>query len=151
MTIRWSSELELGIPVIDSQHHRIVDYINQVAQVQSSKKHEGLFLVLDELVDYTLYHFAFEENLMDESGYPFINAHKKVHRLFAQRIARFQQRANTGEDIAEELLHVLKVWLVSHIKSDDKDYAETARASMYEADHKANSLSQAGWFQRLFR
>jgi len=150
MAIKWTSELELDIPVIDSQHHRIVDYINQVADILSSSSNEDVFTVLDELVDYTLSHFAFEENLMEESGYPFLNAHKKVHRLFARRVSGFQQRAKAGEDITEELLHVLKAWLVNHIKCDDRDYAEAVRANMNEAARKVKNQSKASWFHRLF-
>lgn len=150
MAIRWTSELELDIPVIDSQHHRIVDYINQVADILSHKTDEDVFAVLDELVDYTLSHFAFEESLMEEAGYPFLNAHKKVHRLFARRVSNFQQRAKAGEDIAEELLHVLKAWLVNHIKCDDRDYADAVRSNMNDIARKAKNQTKASWFRRLF-
>lgn len=150
MTIQWTSELELGIPVIDSQHRRIVDYINHVEHAQKNLDKHEIFEVLDELVDYTLSHFAFEENLMEEAGYPFSNPHKKVHRLFAKRVAAFQSRAKSGEDITEELLHVLKAWLVNHIKCDDKDYAKAVRTSMNKAAHQMKAQTKASWFNRLF-
>ena len=150
MEITWSSDLELGIPVIDSQHQRIVDYINQVAHANSAKGRADVLNVLDELVDYTLSHFAFEENLMDEAGYPFANPHKKVHRLFARRVANFQQRAKAGEIVTEELLHVLKAWLLNHIKHDDKDYATAVRANMNEAAKRVKAQTKASWFNRLF-
>jgi len=150
MAIKWTSELELGIPVIDSQHHRIVEYINQVAHALKTHSNDEIRDVLNELVDYTLSHFAFEESLMEESGYPFCNAHKKVHRLFARRVSNFQQRATAGEDIAEELLHVLKAWLINHIKCDDRDYADVVRANMNEAARRAKAQTKASWFSRLF-
>ncbi|TVZ38297.1 hemerythrin [Alteromonadaceae bacterium 2753L.S.0a.02] len=149
MAIKWTSELELGIPVIDSQHHRIVEYINMVHHARDSKSREEIIDVLDELVDYTLSHFAFEENLMEEAGYPFLNAHKKVHRLFARRVNSFQQRVKSGEDITNELLHVLKAWLVNHIKCDDRDYADSVRANMEEAT-KRTKARKGSWFNRLF-
>ncbi|SMF64471.1 hemerythrin [Alteromonadaceae bacterium Bs31] len=149
MAIKWSSELELGIPVIDSQHHRIVEYINMLSHAQQSKSRAELFNVLDELVDYALSHFAFEENLMEESGYPFTNAHKKVHRLFARRVANFRQRAKAGDDITVELLHVLKAWLINHIKCDDRDYADAVKANLLEATKRAKAR-KGSWFNRLF-
>ncbi|WP_075184594.1 bacteriohemerythrin [Teredinibacter haidensis] len=149
MAIAWTAELELGIPVIDSQHQRIVDYINTVSDAHKSHRTNDVFSVLDELVDYTLSHFAFEESLMEESGYPFLNAHKKVHRLFARRVASFQQRAKAGDDITEELLHVLKAWLVNHIKCDDRDYSAVVKANMIEATRRTKA-KQGSWFNRLF-
>ncbi len=149
MAIKWTSELELGIPVIDSQHQRIVEYINTVAHAQKAKSNKEVFDVLDELVDYTLSHFAFEENLMEEAGYPFTNAHKKVHRLFARRVSNFQKRAKTGEDITVELLHVLRAWLINHIKCDDRDYADAVKANLVEAT-KRTKARKGSWFNRLF-
>lgn len=149
MSLFWSPELELGIPVIDSQHQRIVEYINQVEHARTSHNKAEIFAVLDELVDYTLSHFAFEESLMEEAGYPFLNAHKKVHQLLTNRVGAFQQRASAGEDITEELMHVLKAWLVNHIKRDDKDYSEVVRANMNELTKRARA-KRGGWFSRLF-
>ncbi|WP_196160594.1 bacteriohemerythrin [Reinekea sp. G2M2-21] len=149
MAIVWSSELEIGIPVIDAQHQRIVEYINTLAQVQKTKSQKELLSLLDELVDYTLSHFAFEESLMEEAGYPFTNAHKKVHQLFAKRVVSFQQRAKVGENITEELMHVLKAWLVNHIKRDDHDYSDVVKANMAEATKRAKAR-KGSWIARLF-
>jgi hemerythrin len=117
--------------------------------VQQTHSREELFLVLEELVDYTISHFAFEESLMEEAGYPFIKAHKKVHQLFTRRVESFLSRFNTGEDIADELMHVLKTWLVNHIKRDDRDYTDTVKANMVEATRRAKE-KKGSWFGRLF-
>ncbi len=149
MTLTWISELEIGIPVIDSQHKRIVDYINQLEHARKSHDKGEVMEVLDELVDYTLSHFAFEESLMEEAGYPFLHAHKKVHQLFAKRVGGFVQRAKAGEDVTSELLHVLKAWLINHIKHDDRDYSEAVRLNMEMATRNAKA-KRGSWFSRLF-
>jgi hemerythrin len=125
--IVWSDDLNTGIPVIDKQHRRIVEYINNLDDVVKTHNRTQLGIVLQELVDYTLSHFGFEESLMEDASYVFINGHKRVHELFAKRVASYQQRFNLGDDISEELLSVLKLWLVNHIKSDDKDYAPAVK------------------------
>lgn len=125
MTIlQWTADLDTGIPVIDSQHKRIVKYINQLGAAQASGNHDEVGETLKQLVDYTLSHFAFEEDLMEENGYRFINAHKRVHRLFVRRINSYVERFQAGEDITIELLATLKTWLINHIKNDDDDYTE---------------------------
>jgi len=142
----WTSDLETGIQVIDKQHQRIVDYINKLYHAQQFHSREEVGTVLDELVDYTLSHFAFEESLMEEAGYPFINAHKKVHQLFVRRVADYQQRFKMGEDIADELLNTLRAWLINHIRNDDQDYSEDVRHNMENVSAKKTG----GWLKRFF-
>ena len=150
MTLAWTQDLAIGIPVIDGQHQRIVEYINQLDMLKhDAASAEVVADVLQNLVDYTLSHFAFEETLMEEAGYPFINAHKKVHQLFARRVGSFQELARSGEDITDELLHTLKAWLVNHIKRDDKDYTAVVRANLEGATERVKA-KKGGLFSRLF-
>jgi hemerythrin len=100
-------------------------------------------VVLDELVDYTLSHFTFEESLMEEAGYPFIKAHKRVHELFIRRVSDYMQRFTMGEDITEELHNTLKAWLINHIRNDDNDYSEIVRNQLNTGDSR-----KRGWLSR---
>ena len=143
----WTPELETGISVIDKQHQRIVEYINKLYHAQEHHSREEVGMVLDELVDYTLSHFAFEENLMEEAEYPFVNAHKRVHDLFTRRVADYQQRFKIGEDVAEELLTTLRAWLINHIKNDDQDYSDDVRRNLEQLDNR----SGGGWLARKMR
>ena len=144
--IVWTDDLSTGIPVIDNQHQRIVDYINKLHHAQEHESREEVSVVLDELVDYTLSHFAFEESLMEEAGYNFLNAHRKVHQLFVKRVADYQQRFKIGESIEEELIHTLRAWLINHIRNDDRDYAEDVRRNMGQPE-----ASNEGWLKRKLR
>lgn len=142
--MKWTDDLNTGIQVIDSQHQRIVDYINDLDDISDSHDRAEVERILGQLVDYTLSHFAFEESLMEDAGYPFINGHKKVHQLFVKRVGDFQQRFKIGEDITEELLRVLKSWLLNHIRSDDNDYVEIVSSRMTNI----NTTKDKGWLSR---
>ncbi|MES9855961.1 MAG: bacteriohemerythrin [Sedimenticola sp.] len=141
--LQWTPDLNTDIPVIDKQHQRIVEYINQLHHAQESSSREEVGEVLNQLVDYTLSHFAFEEELMEESGYRFVNAHKKVHKLFVRRISGYVERFKTGEEITDELLTSLKTWLVNHIKNDDDDYSEVVRERMGDEGKSGGWLSRS--------
>jgi hemerythrin len=145
--ITWSDDLDTDIAVIDSQHKRIVEYINNLDDVKSTHDKEQLARVLNELVDYTLSHFAFEESLMEDAGYGFINGHKRVHELFTRRVSDFLQRFKMGEDVTEELLVVLKSWLINHIRSDDNDYAAIVRKKLSTDDAK----NDGNWLSKSVR
>ena len=122
MAIVWNSDLNTNIDVIDQQHQRIVDYINQMKFAVDQQDREAVGRTLDELVDYTVSHFAFEEGLQEQAGYKFARLHKSVHEVFVKRVARYQERHADGEDVARQLHGMLSTWLVHHIKRDDKGY-----------------------------
>lgn len=146
--LQWTDDLNTGISVIDKQHQRIVDYINQLADARASgHQKEEIGKVIDELVDYTLSHFAFEESMQEEANYPFLKAHKKVHELFVKRVGEYQQRYKLGDDVSEELNHMLVTWLFNHIKRDDADYVESVKANMKQDDFVEK---KKGFFGRLF-
>ena len=128
--LHWSNDLDTGIEVIDKQHRRIVDLINKLNTANEGGDPAVINHVLGELVDYTLSHFSFEEELQERSNYPFYKAHKRVHEIFTKRVAEFQKRATGGENVAPELLSMLKIWLINHIKGDDADYVEAVVESL---------------------
>jgi hemerythrin len=145
--IVWTDDLNTGISVIDKQHHRIVEYINNLYDIRDTHDREQLGNVLQELVDYTLSHFSFEESLMEEAQYPFINGHKKVHDMFTRRVGEFMKRFESGEDITDELLITLRSWLINHIKTDDNDYADAVKTSMHLQDEHEHD----GWLAKSVR
>jgi hemerythrin len=144
----WSKDLETGFSVIDNQHKRIVEYINDLydARTRGLKK-EDIGTVIDELVDYTLSHFAFEESMQEEAHYPYLKAHKRVHELFARRVAEYQERFKLGEDVSEELNSLLVRWLFNHIKRDDADYVESFKKNLSQDEFVER---RKGFFSRLF-
>jgi hemerythrin len=141
--IVWDNDLDTGIEVIDKQHRRIVEYINKLHDVQETGDLKQIGEVLDELVDYTLSHFTFEESLMEESGYPYIKAHKRVHQLFVKRVNDYLQRFQSGEDITVELLNTLKAWLINHIRNDDNDYSDIVKKNLNTSDSGDGWLSKS--------
>lgn len=147
--LEWSEELSTGIEVIDNQHKRIVDYINQLYDARTSgHKQEDIGKVIDELVDYTLSHFTFEESMQEEANYPFLKAHKKVHDLFVKRVGEYQQRFKLGEDVSEELNNLLVTWLYNHIKRDDADYVDAVKKNIAQGEFVEK---KKGFFGRLFK
>jgi len=144
----WTEQLSIGIDVIDQQHRRIVEYINQLDDARSSGQKADVSKVIDELVDYTLSHFAFEESMQEEAKYPFFASHKKVHDLFAKRVSEYQQRFNDGEDVSKALNSLLVTWLFNHIKRDDADYVESVKVNMKQQSGFIEK--KKGIFSRLF-
>ena len=127
----WQDDLNTGIQVIDNQHKRIVEMINHLRR-PARQGTRGDRRGDRELVDYTLSHFAFEETLMEDAGYQFSRAHKKIHELFIRRVSEYRVRFQAGEDVGDELKGLLSRWLFNHIRNDDAGYVDAVRHSMSE-------------------
>lgn len=145
--IEWVTDLDTGIQDIDNQHKRIVEYINRLIDARVKHDQQQIEIVLNEMIEYTLSHFSFEENLMEEAGYPFIKGHKRIHQIFAKRIEDYVQRFKMGEDITDELLNTLRAWLINHIKSDDNDYAEIVKTNL----QGLSNGKESSWISRSLR
>jgi hemerythrin len=140
--LKWSKNLDTGIDVIDGQHKQIVDYINQLHDAKLTQNRTVIGKVIEDMVDYTISHFGFEETLMEDAGYEFLRPHKRVHELFIKRVSEYKQRFETGEDVTEELHGLLSRWLFSHILNDDAAYAPIVTSSLktLEKDKKKQGL-----------
>lgn len=145
MSVEWTNDLNTEIEVIDNQHKRLVDYLNQLEAAIQQQSRVIVKEVLDDLIDYTQSHFAFEESLLDEVAYPLAAAHKAVHELFIKRVARYQEKHNSGEEVAEQLHAMLSAWLMHHIKRDDMAYASAVRGNIYQVVHDTRA---GNWLSR---
>ena len=93
----WDRDLDLGIPVVDRDHRRLIDLI---ARVQSPDwGADALELVratVDDLAHHVAHHFRHEEMLMRLVGYPDMARHQRSHRAIAARLAEFQSLLRRG-------------------------------------------------------
>ena len=127
---KWDPSLSVGLDVIDNQHRRIVEYINELNSAMHEHAREKVGEVIDQMVDYTVTHFAFEEKLMEKAGYKLLPEHQAVHRAFTRQMHDYKKRFTAGEDVTRELLSALRIWLTNHIKRDDKDYSPSVKAML---------------------
>ncbi|MBI5890121.1 MAG: bacteriohemerythrin [Nitrosomonadales bacterium] len=144
--LEWSRELEFGIPVIDNQHKRIVAFINELNDACQTGNAAETQHVMEGLLNYTVTHFEFEEDLQEKSGYPFLKAHRRIHEIFMKKVAAIRERSQQGEDIAPELLSLLKGWLANHIKSEDRDYVESVKTVVESSDQEVS-----GWLNTTIK
>ncbi len=119
--IEWNSEFETGVREIDDQHRRLVGYVNELNEVvdQPHPDREVVADVLEQVIDYTLYHFAFEEEFLEATDYHLLDAHKEVHRKFTERMRDLRRRFRAGEMCVHELNDTLTRWLFDHIRHAD--------------------------------
>ena len=90
MKMKWIPEYNTGIDVIDDQHKRILDYINEIVEISDHTDKDRIKQILDNIIDYTQSHFTFEESLQEEADYKYRVPHKRVHDLFIKKIESYE-------------------------------------------------------------
>jgi hemerythrin-like metal-binding protein len=121
----WKDEYSVGIFEIDSQHRTLIAILNRLySELWEDKAQESLDAAIEELIEYTKTHFAFEEALMEKYGYPGLPAHQAIHAKLTREVGEFRNSIDQGR-LANPLdaLPFLKDWLTLHILKQDKEYA----------------------------
>lgn len=150
MKMKWLPEYNTGIEVIDDQHKRILDYINDLQNVDVVSDRAQIKEILDNIIDYTQSHFTFEESLQEEANYKYRVPHKRVHDLFIKRIEGYRQDFQDGKSIENEFSEVLAKWLINHIQHDDADYVGAVKHNMIGIIRENEKKKGKNWFQRFF-
>ena len=148
--MKWVPEYNTGIDVIDDQHKRILDYINEIVEINDGTDRARVKQILDNIIDYTQSHFTFEESLQEEAGYNYRVPHKRVHDLFIKKIESYRARFEMGQSIEGELHEVLSQWLINHIQRDDTDYVGAVKENMMGIIKENEKKKGKGWFARFF-
>jgi methyl-accepting chemotaxis protein len=119
----WTNELATGHPMIDSDHRKLLDYINSLHRAtRDGKGKQAVAQIVSGLVNYTKEHFGREQSLMD--GYGDRTRHLEAHRAFIAKIEEFEGQVTSGRtNISAQVMQFLRDWLFNHIMKTDKKFA----------------------------
>ena len=99
MYVTFDDTLVTGNEMIDSQHKEWIDRINQLMKsCETDKEKQAAMKMLDYMADYADFHFAAEEKLQEEIGYPGIEEHKKKHEEFRRTVQELHEMLEEQED-----------------------------------------------------
>jgi hemerythrin len=129
--IKWNEYYSVKVDEIDNQHKKLIDLINQMFDaMKAGKGKEVMGDVLSELVEYTKYHFATEEGLLRQAGYPELKEHHMIHEELTRRTNNLKTEFDKGNDpVTMDVMLFLSNWLNVHILEVDKRYVEYLTAA----------------------
>ena len=119
----WSDKFSTDIVSLDRQHQELL-YLSQNlldvlgdADLALSKKQDAF----QNLVDHALAHFADEERVMRNIGYPEREHHIQEHNDLRAEIASMLDTVMKGEHERDwkGLVSMVQVWVLRHIVSSD--------------------------------
>jgi len=129
--IAWSDFLSVGVAEMDDEHRQFIARVNALnkAIIESEDK-ATVTRAMDLMLGEAEQHFAHEERLMAEWGFPEIDAHRARHaELTAQfeRVTKEIAQLDISFVWALKGLH-LKQLLVEHLLKEDMKYRDFLRA-----------------------
>lgn len=128
--VAWTGDLSVGIDSIDDDHKKLLTLINNLQTAVYYPTGEAFERqALQELVDYTKYHFEREEKLMLDNDYADYEPHKRQHEAMIAKVNGFMDAYEKDRDsTVEEITVFLKDWLLKHIAGTDQLYSEHLRS-----------------------
>jgi len=125
----WKPDLNTNIETIDTHHRQLFKIGRDMEQLIQKKcigvTDKQLLDIVCDLREYTVYHFYEEERLMEEYQYPEIEAHKKMHILFANKITKINMpRLKENPEVElEKVKDLVQENFYNHILTEDKKMA----------------------------
>ena len=127
--IVWNQSFETNIPEVDTQHRRLVEIINTLADGIGRSSMGDLQEILGQLKEYAQYHFRTEETIMDAAGYADLAEHRDEHLAFVDQLQLFDlDIILASEGLAWDMYHFLSGWLTNHILVVDKKFSTSLSA-----------------------
>jgi hemerythrin len=124
--IQWNDDFTIGVKAIDEQHKRLFDIANRAYQLLRNElvldKYDQIVDIFEELKDYTVYHFTYEERYMAEIGYKKLLSHKVYHDDFIEKVKDidFNKVDQDQEQYLTGILDFVVHWIKDHILGVDK-------------------------------
>lgn len=122
----FTSEYLVGVELIDSEHKELFSIVDKANRLVKSNddfsSYDKILDILDQLKEYTKEHFADEEEYMEGIGYEGLEAQKRAHDAFIQKLENINlsEIDKNPQESLQQLLEFLLGWLVNHILYTDK-------------------------------
>jgi len=120
---KWDDSYSVGLQLIDEQHKNLINLINKLYDAFIKKEHQDIITeIVQELEDYTKYHFNAEEAIFTKSDIKIKSNHLKEHKEFISKVNEFKEKVNKNKGaLTYELMSFLRNWLKNHILFIDKN------------------------------
>lgn len=123
----WNANFGTGIAIIDEQHKKLIDLLNQLANSLAQDDNIKFTKIFDELAAYASLHFETEEAIWEScfADDVWMKSHHDSHASFLPTALKLKDN-RSDKLLKESLQKILKFlirWLIYHIIDSDKRMA----------------------------
>jgi len=124
MKVEWQEYLSVGVAEIDEQHKLLFAKFNALlAACKQEKGGEEVTRLFSFLDAYVVTHFADEERLMKQLGFPDCQKHREQHQAFTSQLALLKERLRSEgpvQSLVTSMSLFINGWLIEHISRMDR-------------------------------
>jgi hemerythrin len=125
----WKKEYNTGVKHLDEQHQKLFEIGNSAYELLNNSlvidKYDKVISIIEELKNYSIFHFNSEEEYLLSIGYKKFLSHKVEHDDFIEKVNGLDFNV-VDEGQNEYILNILEFvfkWITEHILGKDKDYS----------------------------
>ena len=120
----FTAKYYTGIELVDREHRKLFEIIGEVNALIHNDllhdKYDEIVRLLDELREYTKFHFEDEEAYMQKINSPMLEAQKRAHQAFVDKLMsidldKLEEIDDNQQEYLHELIEFLGGWLINHI------------------------------------
>ena len=130
----FTAKYYTGIELVDREHRKLFEIIGEVNALIHNDllhdKYDEIVRLLDELREYTKFHFEDEEAYMQKINSPMLEAQKRTHQAFVDKLMsidldKLEEIDDNQQEYLHELIEFLGGWLINHILKMDTQIEKT--------------------------
>jgi hemerythrin len=122
--VEWQPYLSVGVAEIDRQHRVLFEHYNAFfAAYREGLAAEELVRLFGFLEAYVVTHFADEEKLQQQVGFPGYAKHREHHQALTQQVLELKERLlsdGATSALVGEVSLLMTGWLIEHISVMDR-------------------------------
>jgi diguanylate cyclase (GGDEF)-like protein/hemerythrin-like metal-binding protein/PAS domain S-box-containing protein len=120
----WNHNWESGNPEIDRQHRHLVEMGNPlIINLKSESPREPITRQIEQLIGELASHFAFEETVLLDLGYPEYEDHKAMHHRILAKAAELKGKYESEEVQGEVFVSFLiDDFIIGHMAEADSKF-----------------------------
>ena len=124
----WDEKFSVHNEALDKHHKRLFELCNETFKLIDQENKIPVYStakVISELYLYAIFHFSEEEKLLEQSNYPKLEAHKKLHQSFIDKLDQLKKQYENDDVLIDyDILNFLSDWLIYHILEVDSGYTD---------------------------
>ena len=115
---------KIGLNIIDSQTKKWTEHMNKFyADFKRKAVPKVILQSFDELIDYTGYHFGFEDKYLKDFNYSKYDDFKQNHDIFTTTLQKYRSDYADGENIALiKVITFIKTWMSNYKGTIDNEF-----------------------------
>lgn len=123
-SFRWDASCSVKVAELDRQHQQLFSTVAELEHaLRAGRADDVINQLLEQVIEHTITHFATEERLMEECGFPGLDAHRRDHQELSKKLTSLNlSNLAGGHGVPAALLAFLQAWLQEHILKTDKEY-----------------------------